>query len=270
MYQRLAERRGWKVDIISVSEGIPGSIKEAILEVRGAGAYGRLRYESGVHRVQRVPATEASGRIHTSAATVAVLPEVEELRQPLTRGIAGHVASTGESVRIDDASRDQHRLRLERHVAEVLEQNDSVPEIFDIDRGDGQPLRLEELGDLDERVAAHWLDTARGEHASIAAFASWTGLAYRWLKLMPNQRSRAAASASSMSACSRSKTSGFSTSSGTPARMIASVVSKWSASCSSRPGFGLRQSQPSSGPCGQMTILLMRPPAVSTSSWPAT
>jgi peptide chain release factor 1 len=79
MYQRLAERRGWRVEIISVSEGIPGSIKEAILEVRGAGAYGRLRYESGVHRVQRVPATESQGRIHTSAATVAVLPEAEEV-----------------------------------------------------------------------------------------------------------------------------------------------------------------------------------------------
>jgi peptide chain release factor 1 len=79
MYQRLAERRGWKVDVISVSEGIPGSIKEAIMEIRGSGAYGRLRYESGTHRVQRVPATESQGRIHTSAATVAVLPEAEEV-----------------------------------------------------------------------------------------------------------------------------------------------------------------------------------------------
>jgi peptide chain release factor 1 len=79
MYHRLAERLGWSVELLSVSEGIPGSIKEAIFTVRGRGAYGKLRFESGVHRVQRVPATEAQGRIHTSAATVAVLPEAEEV-----------------------------------------------------------------------------------------------------------------------------------------------------------------------------------------------
>jgi peptide chain release factor 1 len=79
MYRRLAERQGWTIELMSLSEGIPGSIKEAIFTVRGKGAYGRLRYESGVHRVQRVPATEAQGRIHTSAATVAVLPEAEEV-----------------------------------------------------------------------------------------------------------------------------------------------------------------------------------------------
>lgn len=79
MYRRLAERNDWSVDLISFSEGIPGSVKEAIFEVRGRGAYGKLRFESGVHRVQRVPATESQGRIHTSAATVAVLPEAEEV-----------------------------------------------------------------------------------------------------------------------------------------------------------------------------------------------
>jgi peptide chain release factor 1 len=79
MYQHLAERQGWSIELMSLSEGIPGSIKEAIFTVRGRGAYGRLRYESGVHRVQRVPATEGQGRIHTSAATVAVLPEAEEV-----------------------------------------------------------------------------------------------------------------------------------------------------------------------------------------------
>jgi len=79
MYERLAERLGWSVELLSLSEGIPGSIKEAIFVVRGRGAYGRLRYESGVHRVQRVPETESQGRIHTSAATVAVLPEAEEV-----------------------------------------------------------------------------------------------------------------------------------------------------------------------------------------------
>jgi peptide chain release factor 1 len=79
MYRRLSERQGWTIELMSLSEGIPGSIKEAIFTVRGRGAYGKLRYESGVHRVQRVPATEAQGRIHTSAATVAVLPEAEEV-----------------------------------------------------------------------------------------------------------------------------------------------------------------------------------------------
>jgi peptide chain release factor 1 len=79
MYHLQAERRGWTVEMMSVSEGIPGSIKEAVFTVRGRGAYGSLRYESGVHRVQRVPATESQGRIHTSAATVAVLPEAEEV-----------------------------------------------------------------------------------------------------------------------------------------------------------------------------------------------
>ncbi len=79
MYRRLAERCGWSIELASVSEGIPGSIKEAIFTVRGRGAYGRLRYESGVHRVQRVPETESQGRIHTSAASVAVLPEAEEV-----------------------------------------------------------------------------------------------------------------------------------------------------------------------------------------------
>jgi peptide chain release factor 1 len=79
MYQRFADRRGWKVEVVSVSEGTAGGYKEAVFVVRGENAYGDLRYESGVHRVQRVPATETQGRIHTSAATVAVLPEAEEV-----------------------------------------------------------------------------------------------------------------------------------------------------------------------------------------------
>lgn len=79
MYQRYAERMGWSSELLSISEGIPGSVKEAVFVVRGAGAYGKLRLESGVHRVQRVPETESQGRIHTSAASVAVLPEAEEV-----------------------------------------------------------------------------------------------------------------------------------------------------------------------------------------------
>ncbi|MBA2264984.1 MAG: peptide chain release factor 1, partial [Chloroflexi bacterium] len=79
MYARYAERRRWKVEILSTSESGSGGLKEVIAEVRGDGAYSRLKFESGVHRVQRVPVTEASGRIHTSTATVSVLPEADEV-----------------------------------------------------------------------------------------------------------------------------------------------------------------------------------------------
>jgi len=79
MYQRYAERQGWKLELISSSSTDVGGFKELIFELRGQGAYSRLKWESGVHRVQRVPATEAQGRIHTSTATVAVLPEVDEV-----------------------------------------------------------------------------------------------------------------------------------------------------------------------------------------------
>ena len=79
MYQRYAERQGWKVDVVSLSRTGQGGIKEAIVMVEGDRVFSKLRYESGVHRVQRVPVTEASGRIHTSAVTVAVLPEAEEV-----------------------------------------------------------------------------------------------------------------------------------------------------------------------------------------------
>jgi peptide chain release factor 1 len=79
MYERYAAKQGWKVEIISASEGSAGGYKEIIAEVHGRGAFAKLKFESGVHRVQRVPDTEGSGRIHTSAATVAVLPEAEDV-----------------------------------------------------------------------------------------------------------------------------------------------------------------------------------------------
>ncbi len=78
MYTRYCEGRGWKVEVADVSEGSVGGYKEVVINVIGEGAYGTLKFEAGVHRVQRVPATEAQGRIHTSAATVNVLPEAEE------------------------------------------------------------------------------------------------------------------------------------------------------------------------------------------------
>ncbi len=79
MYERHAAKHGWKVEIISANEGAMGGFKEIIAEIRGRGAFAKLKFESGVHRVQRVPDTEASGRIHTSTATVAVLPEAQDV-----------------------------------------------------------------------------------------------------------------------------------------------------------------------------------------------
>jgi peptide chain release factor 1 len=79
MYQRYAERRGWRTDVLTANETGIGGLREVIFELRGQGAYSRLKYEAGVHRVQRVPETESSGRIHTSTATVAVLPEADEV-----------------------------------------------------------------------------------------------------------------------------------------------------------------------------------------------
>jgi peptide chain release factor 1 len=79
MYQRYCQRQGWKFDVMSASESDTGGLKEAIASIEGRGVYSRMKYESGVHRVQRVPATEAQGRVHTSTATVAVLPEAEDV-----------------------------------------------------------------------------------------------------------------------------------------------------------------------------------------------
>jgi len=79
MYSRFAERQGWRLEVMSSSDTGVGGLKEVIATIEGRGAYSKLKYESGVHRVQRVPATEASGRIHTSTATVAVLPEAEDV-----------------------------------------------------------------------------------------------------------------------------------------------------------------------------------------------
>ncbi|OWY24555.1 peptide chain release factor 1 [Sphingobacteriales bacterium UPWRP_1] len=79
MYMRYCEQKGWKTELMSMSEGSTGGFKEVIVSVTGSGVYGELKYESGVHRVQRVPVTESQGRVHTSAASVAVLPEAEEV-----------------------------------------------------------------------------------------------------------------------------------------------------------------------------------------------
>ena len=119
---------GWKVELLSASEGEVGGYREIIAAVRGAGVYARLKFESGVHRVQRVPATEASGRIHTSAATVAVLPEAEEvdieikpedIRIDTTRASSagGQHANTTEIGGAHPAHPDRHHRHGEREVA---------------------------------------------------------------------------------------------------------------------------------------------------------
>jgi len=112
MYSRYAQSRGWRVEIDSATEGEAGGYKEIIATVTGEGVFGRLKFESGVHRVQRVPATESQGRIHTSAATVAVLPEVEDVEIEIhdkdiridtyrSSGSGGqHVNTTDSAVRI--------------------------------------------------------------------------------------------------------------------------------------------------------------------------
>ncbi|HYA81073.1 MAG TPA: peptide chain release factor-like protein, partial [Methylocystis sp.] len=111
-YQKYAALKGWTVEVLSASEGSLGGFKEIIAQINGRGVYGRLKFESGAHRVQRVPATETQGRIHTSAATVAVLPQAEEVDvelddkdlniETMRSGGAGgqHVNKTESAIRI--------------------------------------------------------------------------------------------------------------------------------------------------------------------------
>ena len=118
MYTRFCERHGWRIETMSLSDGALGGIKEVIFKVAGDGAFGALRWESGVHRVQRVPATESQGRIHTSAATVAVLPEAEEVDVKIEdkdlRIDVFRVVGPGRAEREHDRLRRAHHAPAER------------------------------------------------------------------------------------------------------------------------------------------------------------
>jgi peptide chain release factor 1 len=175
MYQRYAQTRGWRVEIDSASEGEVGGYKEIIASISGEGVFGRLKFESGVHRVQRVPDTEAGGRIHTSAATVAVLPEPEEVNIEIrdqdlridtyrSSGAGGqHVNKTDSAVRIThlptgivvtSSEKSQHQNRARAMKALQVKLYDMQREALDTARSDARKSQVGS-GDRSERIRTY-------------------------------------------------------------------------------------------------------------------
>ncbi len=175
MYQRYAQRRGWKVEVDSVSEGEAGGYKEIIASITGDGVFGRLKFESGVHRVQRVPVTEAQGRIHTSAATVAVLPEPEDVEIEIedkdirvdtyrSSGAGGqHVNKTDSAVRIThlptgivvtSSEKSQHQNRAKAMKVLKARLYDAQRQALDSARAESRKSQVGS-GDRSERIRTY-------------------------------------------------------------------------------------------------------------------
>jgi peptide chain release factor 1 len=175
MYQRYASLQGWRVEVDSISEGEMGGYKEIIASITGDGVFGRLKFESGVHRVQRVPETEAQGRIHTSAATVAVLPEAEDVEIEIndadiridtyrSSGAGGqHVNKTDSAVRIthlptgvvvtsSEKSQHQNRARAMKNLKSKL--YDMQRQALDDARSDARKSQVGS-GDRSERIRTY-------------------------------------------------------------------------------------------------------------------
>jgi peptide chain release factor 1 len=175
MYQRYAQLHGWRVEVDSASEGEAGGYKEIIAAITGDGVFGRLKFESGVHRVQRVPDTEAQGRIHTSAATVAVLPEVEDVEIEINEadlridtyrasGAGGqHVNKTDSAVRIThlptgivvtSSEKSQHQNRARAMKVLKVRLYDMQREALDTARANARKSQVGS-GDRSERIRTY-------------------------------------------------------------------------------------------------------------------
>jgi len=175
MYQRYAQNHGWKVEVESVSDGDAGGYKEIIASIEGEGVFGRLKFESGVHRVQRVPDTEAQGRIHTSAATVAVLPEAEDVEIEINDGdlridtyrASGsggqHVNKTDSAVRIThlpsgivvtSSEKSQHQNRARAMKVLKARLYDQKREALDLERSQSRKSQVGS-GDRSERIRTY-------------------------------------------------------------------------------------------------------------------